>query len=182
MMSRSKTQFAILGALSIESMSGYKIKKMMSESTNHFWSESNGQIYPTLAKLTNSSFVTVKECLEDGKSKKIYTITKAGKKALTDWLLKDVEHYPARNELLLKLFYGQNVSKLVSISHIEKYKGRCSQALSLYQDIEKNLFKLVKSGKRPVYFLLTAKSGINIIEAQLEWCEESIQLINKYGK
>jgi len=30
---------SILGALSIQPMSGYEIKKMMAESTNYFWTE-----------------------------------------------------------------------------------------------------------------------------------------------
>ena len=35
----NKTQYAILGALSIQPMSGYKMKKMMADSTNYFLSD-----------------------------------------------------------------------------------------------------------------------------------------------
>ena len=47
----NKTQYAILGALSIQTMSGYDIKKWLLEVTGSFWAESPGQIYPTLSKL-----------------------------------------------------------------------------------------------------------------------------------
>lgn len=181
MTTRSKTQYAVLGALSIEPMSGYEMKKMMAMSTDHFWSESNGQLYPTLAKLAENKFVTVKEEMVGEKQRKIYAITKSGKEKLRQWLLEDVEDYPARNALLLKLFYGHNVSPSVSIRHIEKHAEKCKQALSIYKDIESRLEQMVKEGKRPVYFLLTVKSGVNIVCAQLEWCKESIKLIRKYG-
>lgn len=176
----NKTQFAVLGALSLNSMSGYEITKMMAESTNYFWTESNGQLYPTLAKLTKAKMVTVKKQMIGAKLKKIYTITKLGKKKLQQWLLEDPEYYPARNELLLKLFYGQNVSPKISIEHIKKHIQKRETVLSLYTDIEKRLNLLVKQKKSPIYFLLTVKAGIKIAQAELEWCKESIALINQY--
>jgi len=178
---RSKTQYAILGALSLEPMSGYEMKKRMAMNTDHFWSESNGQLYPTLAKLAEKKFITVKEEVVGGKWRKIYTITKNGKQKLSQWLLEDVEYYPARDALLLKLFYGQNVSPSVSIRHIEKHAEKCKKALSIYKDIESRLEQMVKAGKRPVYPLLTVKAGVNTVCTELAWCKESIQLIKKYG-
>src|SRR5579863_2273428 len=112
------TQYAVLGALSIQPMSGYEIKKMMAGSTNYFWTESNGQLYPTLTALAKAKLVTVQNQLSGGKTKKIYTLTKAGEKKLQEWLLKDPQYYPNRKELLLKLFYGANVHPQVSITHI----------------------------------------------------------------
>lgn len=176
----NKTQFAVLGALSLSPMSGYEITKMMAGSTNYFWTESNGQLYPTLAKLTKAKMVTVKTQLSGAKLKKIYTITKLGKKKLQQWLLEEPEYYPARNELLLKLFYGQNMPPKISIEHIKKHIEKRETALSLYKDIEKRLNLLVKQKKSPVYFLLTVKAGIKVVQAELEWCKESITLINQY--
>ena len=45
------TRYAILGLLSLAPMSGYEIRKVAASSIGHFWSESYGQIYPTLRKL-----------------------------------------------------------------------------------------------------------------------------------
>ena len=182
MKTNSKTQYALLGALSIQSMSGYEIKKMLAESTNYFWSESNGQIYPTLAKLAKSKLVTIEKQMVGAKVKKIYTITKLGQTTLREWLVQDFEYYPQRDELLLKLFYGQNVPAKVSIQHIQKHLEKCLNLLKIFKTIEKRLTLLVKSGSRPVYFLLTLKAGISGAKAEIAWCKESIALIHSYGE
>lgn len=178
---KSKTKYALLGALSIEPMSGYEIKKMMAQSTNYFWSESNGQIYPELAKLAKNKFVTVEEKMVGAKIKKIYTITKIGREKLKEWLMQDFEYYPPRDELLLKLFYGQNVAPKFSIQQIQKHLKKCQGLQKIYQGVEKELSMLVKQGRRPVYFLLTVKAGTGAVKTEIAWCKESIELIKKYG-
>jgi PadR family transcriptional regulator, regulatory protein AphA len=177
----SKTQYALLGALSVQPMSGYEIKKMLAESTNYFWRESNGQIYPTLKKLAKDKFVTIEKQTIGAKIKKIYTLTKTGQQKLCEWLRQDFEYYPPRHELLLKLFYGQNVAPQVSLHHIQKHLQKCEYLLNIYNGIEKKLTLLVKQGKRPVYFLLTVKSGVSAVKAEIAWCKESISLINKFA-
>lgn len=178
----SKTQYAVLGALSIQPMSGYEIKKMMAESTNYFWTESNGQLYPTLAKLAKSKFVTVEKQMVGEKLKKIYTITAAGLEKLQDWLTQDFQYYPVRKELLLKIFYGQNVAPAVSIQHIQKHLRKCQDLLKMYKDIENKLTSSVEQGETSVYFLLTVKAGVGTVKTEIAWCKESIDLIKKYAK
>ena len=45
----SQTETAVLGALSVEPMTGYALREAIRDVLGHFWSESFGQIYPTLA-------------------------------------------------------------------------------------------------------------------------------------
>ena len=177
----NKTQYAILGALSIQPMSGYEMKKMMAGSTNYFWTESNGQLYPTLSKLAKAKLVTVEKQMAGAKLRKVYSLTLIGKKKLQQWLTEEVEYYPQRNELLLKIFYGQNVKSKISINHLKKYHEKCEAALKIYHDIETKLEELVKKKEKPVYFLLTVKAGVKHAQTELEWCHEAIQLINKYA-
>jgi len=177
----SKTQYAVLGALSIKPMTGYDMKKMMDGSTNHFWRESNGQLYPTLAKLAKEKLVTFKNEKVGEKMRKVYSISKTGKKKLQQWLLEDVEYYPGRNELLLKLFYGKNVAPEISIAHIEKHAEKCQVLLDIYKGIERKLLEMVKKKERPVYYLLTVKAGIKSVKTELEWCKESVELIHEYA-
>lgn len=181
MNNNSKTQYALLGALSIRPMSGYEIKKMLAQSTNYFWSESNGQIYPTLAKLAKNKFVSIQKQLVGAKIKKIYTITTSGQKKLQEWLMQDFKYYPPRDELLLKLFYGQNVAPKFSIHQIQIHLQKCQNLLKVYKNIEKKLLLLVKNGTRPVYFLLTVKAGVTSVKSEIAWCKESINLIKKYA-
>jgi DNA-binding PadR family transcriptional regulator len=47
----NQTELAILGGLSIEPMTGYALRENIRNVLGHFWSESYGQIYPTLTEL-----------------------------------------------------------------------------------------------------------------------------------
>src|SRR5579872_2642218 len=99
----NKTRYALLGFLSMGSSSGYDIKKAMEQSTDHFWREGDGSIYPILKQLLDEGLVTCELAnAESGKPKKIYTLTSDGQRELEDWLLEDALLLPQRNELLLK--------------------------------------------------------------------------------
>jgi PadR family transcriptional regulator AphA len=176
----NKTQYAILGVLSIQPMCGYEIRKAMDGSIRYFWQESNGQLYPTLANLAKNKLVSVETQTIGKKNRKVYSITTLGKSKLKDWLNQSTEYYPARNELVLKLFFGQNVPAKISIKHLENHIERCQIALKIYRDIETHLEAEIKQKTRPVYFLLAVKAGVKAVEAELDWCRESITLINKH--
>ena len=104
---QNTTRYAILGMLSRKAMSAYDIKKAMVESINYFWSESDGQLYPSLKRLTAEKFLTcVEETTAGGRSKKVYSITKQGLKVLKQWLASDNAQNPPRLEMLLKLFFS----------------------------------------------------------------------------
>jgi DNA-binding PadR family transcriptional regulator len=72
----NKSRYALLGMLSSGPKTGYEIKAIFERSLQHFWSESYGQIYPTLAKLTKEGLVSfeTKKTVNSG-VKKVYTIT-----------------------------------------------------------------------------------------------------------
>ena len=104
---KNRTQFAILGFLASESGTGYDIRIWL-EGISSMWHESYGQIYPTLKRLSEDGLVTKK--VTDGakgSDKYVYSITKKGRKALTNWLEEDVYFAPPRHELSLACVFCQ---------------------------------------------------------------------------
>ncbi len=178
-MNRSaKSHYAILGMLSIEPMSGYDIKKNLHDSTNFFWQESDGQIYPTLAKLLKTKSIS----LVPLKTKKlreriVYKITAKGMQELEEWLEKEPIKSTPRNELLLKLYFGLNTSQDINIKHIEEHQRKLTKSLSAYNHIEKEIAGY-ESPHVP-YWLLTLSFGQVITKAQLEWCKSALTLLKK---
>ena len=76
----STTIYAVLGLLNIEPMSGYDIRQNLEESLSYFWSESYGQIYPTLRKLEAARLIApVKQAASETRRRKLYTVTAAGR-------------------------------------------------------------------------------------------------------
>ena len=96
----SQTDTAVLGALSIEPMTGYALREMIRDVLGHFWSESFGQIYPALNALHRDGLV------ERGDK---FSITPAGRARLRELLLQPVQEVPPRNGLMLRLFLGRTL-------------------------------------------------------------------------
>src|SRR5207245_11355342 len=83
MAASSTTRYAVLGMLSAGPRSGYDIKKAVDSSIAHFWSESFGQIYPILRRLTADGFVRRRRETQRGKpARQVYSIMPRGREAL----------------------------------------------------------------------------------------------------
>lgn len=174
----NKTKYALLGMLSLEPMSGYDIKRALHNSTQHFWQESDGQIYPILARLLRDKLITSHAATTQGaRVRKVYKITVKGLKELKDWLSKTAEPFVPRNELLLKLFFGLNIPSSINRKHVLDYQRQLTQRLEAYQQIEASLVQ-EKSAHLP-YWKITLKYGEQIAKAQLEWCEDALRQLKK---
>jgi PadR family transcriptional regulator, regulatory protein AphA len=112
-MNSNRSEYAILGMLSLKPMSGYDIRKNVQQSIAHFWNESYGQIYPTLRRLAARSLVERHAGEGNRRSRRqVYALTKKGRLHLRGWLAEAPQQRPFRNELLLKLFFGRHAPPL----------------------------------------------------------------------
>src|SRR5207248_3612231 len=138
MSSRSiKSRYALLGMLSIRPMSGYDIKKLIEASISNFWSESYGQIYPTLKQLVAEKLVTRTVKKQTGKpDRHVYALTPAGRRRLREWLAQAPTPSVARNELLLKLFFGEEIPLDASLAHIAAFRALHTELIARYRAIE----------------------------------------------
>jgi len=179
----NKTKYVILGMLSAQEMCGYDISKAIQNSIANFWSESNGQLYPTLSKLVREDLILcVSENATNSTSKtpKIYRITKKGLHELKKWLESSIEGVPTfRNELLLKLFFGNQISKKACLQHIVQRKQWATEQYQKYEAKIKNLKISNKNNPSLPYWLLTLEYGLNARKAEINWCIKSIELLEQ---
>jgi DNA-binding PadR family transcriptional regulator len=182
-MRETKSKYAILGMLSIAPMSGYDIKKRVEESISNFWTESYGQIYPILRSVVAENLVT--KTVEKGSGKPdrhVYTLTELGRKELHRWLSERVTTRVERNELLLKLFFGEEVTCDTNIHHIEQYRELQQGLLERYRAIEADIQATYKDNPNLPYWLLTVRYGQHVSRALLDWCDESLEKLNGVAK
>jgi len=179
----SKTKYIILGLLSIRPQSGYDIKQNIMRSTNNFWRESYGQIYPTLAELLQKGCVScsTKQCT-GARKRKVYKITKKGMQILKEWLPKSPEPTVQRNELLLKLFFGQNVSSDVFIKHIELWRLQTEDTLQYLHEIEEHIKTEHGDWAEQPYWMMTIKRSRMHVQTELEWCDDTLKILHKLKK
>ena len=182
-MRETKSKYAILGMLSIAPMSGYDIKKRVEESISNFWTESYGQIYPILKSLVAEKLVT--KTVEKGSGKPdrhVYSLTELGREELRRWLGDGVTPKVERNELLLKLFFGEEVTFETNTRHIEQYRELQQGLLETYRAIEADIQAKYKDNANLPYWLLTVRYGQHVSQALLDWCDEALGELNGMAK
>ncbi len=170
-MSRTnRTRYTILGCLTVEPMSGYDIKGFVDEVISHFWSESYGQIYPTLKALEEEEKIEGRrEPGERGPDRIVYRITAAGREELAAWLREPAEPETARYEHSLKVFFGHVVGPADTLEHIERLRARTRATLEGFREGERELEK--SDAPWAPYWLVVLRGGLRYSEMVLDWCD-----------
>ncbi|MCX5774360.1 MAG: PadR family transcriptional regulator [Fusobacteria bacterium] len=177
----SKTKYILLGMLAIKNCSGYDIKQMIDVNVGYFWQESNGQIYPTLKKLEECKLIErIEEDRDSTREKKIYTITLEGKRIFQNWVEEDEYILSIRNEFLLKLTFGTNLTVRKNIERLKKYKRGVSEKKTILESMKSRL-GLEEQTDQHIYWYIQLDSGILMSQAMSEWCDLSISRLEKLG-
>ena len=172
---------ALLGLLSMGARSGYDLRQLIPKSIGHFWSESYGQIYPALKRMTALKLVDKKT--ERGKGRPdrhVYSLTERGREELGEWLKAPVETRTVpRNELLLKVFFGAHVAPAVVREHVEVLHGEAEAERARYGSIARELKKSCAKNPQLPYWLMTLNMGRHDANAKLAWCRETLEELER---
>jgi PadR family transcriptional regulator AphA len=174
----STTPYAVLGLLSIEPMSGYDIRRHLDESLSHFWSESYGQIYPTLRKLEAARLIApVRPAAPDARRRKLYTLTTAGRARLRTWLGEPPKPQPPRNELVLKLFFGRQAPPGACAAHLRRLRVQQERLATALDGVEQRLQADRHGHPDRRYRLLAVSFGIEQAHSLIEWSQLALRSV-----
>ena len=177
---QNKSRYAVLGFLSWQPASGYDIRRAIAESVGHFWSESYGQIYPALRELERDGLaVRSIEHTPGRPDRHVYTITDAGRLELERWLQQATDPHVYRVEVLIKLFFGEQVPTKANLAHIARYRSEHEALVARYGAIREHLLRDHRDNPRLPYWLLTVECGLKVGRAYLEWCDEAEREIRR---
>ncbi|NTW42698.1 MAG: PadR family transcriptional regulator [Cellulomonadaceae bacterium] len=170
----SQTEIAVLGALSVEPMTGYAVRAAITETLGDFWSESFGQIYPTLGRLEAVGHVRRATTGKTSGSK--FEITESGLARLRDLLAEPIDVLPPRNGLLLRLFFGHLLGPAVCAQLIGDALDRAEAAASTYAAVRAEILADPHNPHAP-YWLITVTAGERAAAAQVEWARDALALL-----
>lgn len=176
---QTTTTEALLGMLSLGAMSGYELRKLIDGSIGNFWRESYGQIYPTLKRLQQEGLVSATE--GDRAGSKVYSLTDAGFARLGEWLGVMPRRQVPRNELLLKLFFGDLMPAETVRAQVEQRRIELALDLARYDGIEAELKRLHAGKPGLPFWLMTVRYGQAEARALLSWCEETLGELEGFG-
>lgn len=172
-MARGKqTEMAVLGALSVQPMSGYAVREAIRDVLGHFWSESFGQIYPALTSLHREGFIERGEGARPGAS--TYSLTAAGRDRLLTLLQQPENPAPARNGLMLRLFFGHTIGADACRVLIQHANATARQQLENYHAIRAHIDGDEESAENRPYWLLTVSAGEHSAHAAIAWSEQAL--------
>ena len=178
---KTTTVESLLGVLSLGPKSGYEMRQMMERSTANFWSESFGQIYPALKSMVKDGLVTAEDKGVEARAKKVYRLTDAGERRLRRWLGLPAKPQVFRNELLLKVFFGDKAERGVIAAHVVEQRERYEDNLQRY---EAALLRMeTQHAMHPAmpYWRMTVRYGIAEAKAVIAWCDETFVELEKRG-
>ena len=180
----NRTRFALLGMLSLGGpRSGYDLKKEFDERVRHFWSESAGQIYPTLRQLERDGMVESETVAQSRRPDRVeYSITAAGRQHFRSWMSEPAQPPTVRNELLLKLFFGPEAAPEIVENHLRAHRDAMRAALQMYEGFQAQIFAAARSDEQALYWSITLDAGRCVAEARVRWAEDALLAIEKHRK
>ncbi|HSO63742.1 MAG TPA: PadR family transcriptional regulator [Ornithinibacter sp.] len=167
---RSQTELAVLGALSAGPMSGYELRAAITEGLGHFWHESYGQIYPCLTTLEEVG--AVRRAGPGRTSGTVYGITAAGQARLRVLLAEPHTSAPARNGLLLRLFFGSHLPPGGPEALLLQAHHAAGSALEAYAAARERLDD--DASREQALRTITLSFGEHLARAQVAWAQESL--------
>jgi len=179
MKTTSATRFAILGLLSLEPMSGYDIRRAVDDVLRHFWNESYGQIYPTLAALEHEGLIRLMPAAAraSARRRKVYAIAPAGRRALAAWRRKPPVYRPFRDEMLLRLFFGDAPSTPALLGHVKRLRAAETRRLAEYKAIEARIRREAGDHASRPFWRATLRFGHHRSSAIVRWCDETARAL-----
>jgi PadR family transcriptional regulator, regulatory protein AphA len=102
------TSYVILGSISLRGPStSYDLKRFVEATLGHFWSFPHSQLYAEPDRLARAGLLR-EDREQNGRRRRTYTITPAGRDALQAWLGQPTPDNPEIRDLaLLKLFFSE---------------------------------------------------------------------------
>jgi DNA-binding PadR family transcriptional regulator len=163
MSSLSPTARVILGLLAWRPRTGYEIKQVTDQSTRFFWGASYGQIYPELRRLEVAGLVESREEPRGRVPRRVFSLTKAGQRALDEWLEAPDESYEVRDEGLLKLFFGDLMSEEQRLDLVRRRRAWYEKSAALFRGIGEELGELDESSSTVLRY------GVELMEWDAAW-------------
>lgn len=175
-----ETEYVVLGLLSESPLTGYRIKRLIDLRFHFFWSESYGQIYPTLKALEAKGLIEeVSRAARCNRSQKTYHITPGGTDALRLWLKQPVVRETVRLEILLKMYFSHLVSVDAMIMHLREFQEKHEKDLKMMNEVERELTAILDESPNHPYILRVVNLGKRVNEAYVTWSRETIKFFKK---
>lgn len=165
----------ILGILLLSNRTIYQLHERIDKGLNMMYSSSMGSIQAAIKKLLNCGYIQYEEVVENGKYKKIYSITDSGKQNFIQWISTPMEIQSSKNPELAKLYFmgfsTKEKRKLGLQDYISKLKEQYNVLNTICKEAEN--VKVPDENKDILYYQHTAaRYGKDFMKFNIEWYQK----------
>ena len=165
----------ILGLLTRQPMSGYDIKRFLKSLSWLIDSPSFGSLYPALHALLEDGSVTVEVVLRHDKpSRKIYSITEAGRQVLQKWIDRPVDPAASLKAFVMRLILASNLSHDGLVAHLQKRRAQVAAHQLALEETSKAMDEGMDLGER-----LVLDYGLAVATAELAWLDRTLDRLSQ---
>ncbi len=171
----------ILGLLLLQSRTIYQLRKRISDGLNLMYSCSTGSIQAAIKKLLKSGYISVNGIVENGKLKKLYSITEEGEAQFNSWINSSIESNAVKNPELSKIYFMGFADRQTRVNSIANY---INDLKKLYSDLDKickegeSMSTRMQGNDILFYQLQTAEYGRDFMRFNIDWYT---RLLKKIG-
>ena len=189
--------YGVLGLLAFWGpLSGYDLKRLFDHVLAPMWGAAHSQIYHELRRMNDFGWVAMeREEQESRPDRKVYTITEAGRDALSSWQAQPAGVLQLRDEMLLKILFGSFASHDDLVANVKKSIAEHEMRLLNYR--QNALYipargEHIKTGHRhnpyagtgeeDPFFKLIARFAIELENTYLRWLHETLAFLEENKK
>lgn len=122
--------YALLGLLALRSWTGYELTQQARLSLRLVWPSSEAHIYREQQRLARLGWATVTAEQVGLRTRNRYTITAAGREALTDWLATEPAAPAIEVEVLVRAWFADQGSVADLVSSLERTAASTEAAVA----------------------------------------------------
>lgn len=171
-------QYAILGFLSWEPLSGYDLKtRYFDGSVAYFFPANQKQIYRTLEKLETLGWaVSTLEIQENRPNRREYQITPEGRTALQAWLCDSSTIERHKFPFLVQLYFGRYAEPQTLLNLLTDQLRQHRERLATYQTIDLPDLDDLNIPLADKFGAFTLDFGRRFEQMQIDWLEQILAI------
>lgn len=166
--------YAILGMLSFQSMTGYDLKKIIQNTSFLPWSGNNNQIYKALLELADKDFVSSETHHQEGApSKKVYRITETGLAELKKWSQSQSEIFEIKKSFLIQFAFTNLLTDEELKELLLSYERDIEGQVLIERNRSASIFHQGRNSRETAVWKLINNNIILSYETELAWIHQA---------
>lgn len=165
----------ILGLLTQQPMTGYDIRRVLQSLGWLVGNPSFGSLYPTLHALLEDGLVTVAVTPRQEKpSRKVYSITEAGRQALQEWIDRSVASNASLKAFVMRLILANNFARPGLVAHLQQRRVQVTEHHAALEQAIRTL------DERTNWQRLALDYGLALATAELAWLDSTLDRLSQH--